>query len=150
MDENENKDVIDQDNVDIKTDKNGIIKFANLLFVLSTISIVLSGVLLFSLLGLLLYYLLLIIVLFLTLFTLMSKLKPWFEFGESIQQFIEAGYQYIPYIIGVGALMSLGSLVIYITQRNYIHRTSKIITNIVILVLFLVAAVLRFVIFSNN
>ena len=64
MDENENKDVIDQDNVDIKTDKNGIIKFANLLFVLSTISIVLSGVLLFSLLGLLLYYLLLIIVLF--------------------------------------------------------------------------------------
>lgn len=144
------KNIVAQENDSIKTDKNGIIKLANILFVFSIIGLILSGLVVFSFLTLILYYLILIIIIFLTLFTLFSKLQPWFEGGEKVQQFIGVAYQVLPYIIAFGMATGIASLIIYITQKNYIHRKSKIITTSIFLVLYVIAIILRFVIFANN
>lgn len=133
-----------------KVNNKIVSKIANLLFVISAISLIFTGFIAFSFLGLILYYLMLVIVLFLTLFTTFNKVKEWFEKGEVIQEFLGTTFQYLPYSIGIGVTAAIVALILYITNKGYIHRTSKIITTSVVLFLYAVFAVLRLVVFAGN
>ena len=98
----------------LKTDKNGVMKLANAFFILSVIGLILTGLVLFSFLTLIFYYLILALILILTLFILFNKIKPWFDYGESVQQFLETMYQYVPYVIGIGLGSGVIALIFYI------------------------------------
>lgn len=126
------------------------VKISNFLLVISIINLSLTVFFAFSFLGLVLYYLILIIILFLTLFTLFNQVMEWFDKGEIIQEFLGTVFQYIPYFIGVGISCATIALILFIINKNYIHRTAKIITTSVIIGLYVISALLRFIVFAGN
>lgn len=132
-----------------KIKKSGLIRLADFLFILSIIGLILTGLIAFSFLGFILYYLILIVALLATLFILYPTLKPWIDGGNPLSEFMLFGYQIMPYILLVGGVSGIAALVIYITQKDYAFRKSRIITTSIFLALYLLAVVLRFVVFGN-
>ena len=136
--------------VTVKKHNNIAVKFANLFFVISTICLILTGLVAFSFLGLIIYYLLVICFLIITLFSTYKQVGELLSKGKVIQDFISFGFIYLPYVITAGVLSAIIALVLYISNKTYANRKSKIITSIVILIVYALAAILRFVVFAEN
>ncbi|MCK9575642.1 MAG: hypothetical protein WCX32_03745 [Clostridia bacterium] len=128
----------------------GVIKLADIFFILSTLGLGFALFTLFSFIGIALYYLLLIVLLLVTLFTLIVKIKPWFQKGEIILNIIESISPYQPYVIITSIAFSLSALLIYIFKKNYSGKTGRIVkTSIILFVEIIIAIFIYYIVIGK-
>lgn len=137
-----------KDKKPIKHESGAIVKIANLLLILSIILFSINGLIIFSTIGVILFIFLAVVVLLVTLFTLYNQFISWIEKATQVGEFIEQGYFLFPYLLFGGIGCGLVSLILFISDKNYIHRKSKIITNSVILSLQVALLIVRYTIFK--
>lgn len=132
-----------------KKPRPALVKIADFFMVLSGIGI---GFILFtglSFLAVIVYFFILFIILFLTLFLTISKFKDAFDNIESFSGPISAAYNLWPYIIASGGALTIISLLIYIINKNYVGRTSRIVSASVILAIYIAITIFRYVIMKE-